>query len=72
MQTFPYVYYQEGDMWVGWLEAFSDYRTQGTSLEELEENLRDIREELESGTIPCVRRIGELVIPRSERTCSKN
>lgn len=50
-------------MWVGWLEAFPDYRTQGASLEELEESLRDIREERECGTIPCVRRTGELVIP---------
>ncbi len=36
MQTFRHVHYQQGDMRVGWLEAFPDYRTQGASLEELE------------------------------------
>jgi len=63
MRTTPYVYYQEDDMWVGWLEEYPDYRTQGVSLDELEENLRDIQQELESGAIPCVRHTGELVVP---------
>lgn len=62
MRMTPYVYYQEDDIWVGWLEAYPDYRTQGASLEELEENLRDIQQELESGAIPCVHHIGELVV----------
>lgn len=63
MHKMTYVYYQEDDMWIGWLEAYPDYRTQGDSLEELEENLRDIQQELESGAIPCVRHTGELVVP---------
>jgi predicted RNase H-like HicB family nuclease len=62
MQTLTYVYYQEEDMWVGWLEDFPDYRTQGETVEELEENLRDIQQELTSGRIPCVRRVGKLTI----------
>ncbi len=63
MRMTPYVYYQEDDMWIGWLEEYPDYRTQGASLEELEENLRDIQQELEGGAIPCVRHTGELVVP---------
>lgn len=63
VHTLRYIYYEEDDMWVGWLEDYPDYRTQGASLEELQLNLKDIQQELESGTIPCVRRIGELVIP---------
>jgi hypothetical protein len=35
MRTTLYVYYQKDDMWVGWLEEYPDYRTQGASLEEL-------------------------------------
>jgi len=62
MRITPYVYCQEDDMWVGWLEAYPDYRAQGASLEELEENLRDIQQELESGAIRCVHHTGELVI----------
>jgi len=49
-------------MWIGYLEEFPDYRTQGETLEELKENLKDIYEELTSGAIPNVRRVGELQI----------
>ena len=62
METRKFVYYQEDDMWIGWLEDYPDYRTQGETLEELKENLRDIHDELKSGTIPCVHRVGELVV----------
>ena len=62
METRKFVYYQEDDMWVGWLEEFPDYRTQGKTLDELQENLKDIYEELTSGAIPCVRHVGELAV----------
>jgi hypothetical protein len=62
METIKFGYYQENDLWVGWLEEFPDYRTQGTSLEELKENLKDIYHDLTSGEIPHVRRYGELLV----------
>jgi len=49
-------------MWVGWLEEYPDYRTQGTTLDELKENLIDIYADVSSGDIPNVRRHGELVV----------
>jgi hypothetical protein len=49
MGVTQFVYYQEGEMLVGWLEEFSDYRTQGKNLEELKENLQDLYTELCSG-----------------------
>ncbi len=57
-----YTYYKEEEMWIGWLEEYPDYRTQGESLPELKENLKDIFSELTSGNIPGVRRVGELVV----------
>jgi len=62
MEKKKFIYYQEDDMWIGWLEEFPDYRTQGETLEELEENLKDIYEELTSGRIPSVHREGELLV----------
>ncbi len=62
MEKKKFVYYQEDDMWIGWLEEFPDYRTQWKTLEELEENLRDIYEELTSGRIPHVHHVAELVV----------
>ncbi len=49
-------------MWLGYLEEFPDYMTQGETLEELGENLKDIYTELTSGKIPRVRRVSELHI----------
>ncbi|MBI2852584.1 MAG: type II toxin-antitoxin system HicB family antitoxin [Chloroflexi bacterium] len=62
METLRFVYYQEGDMWVGWLDEYPDYRSQGKTLDEQKENLRDIYEDLNSGKVPHVRRYGELIV----------
>lgn len=62
MNPIRYVYWQDGDMWLGYLEEFPDYMTQGTNLEELQENLRDIYDDLTDGKIPGVRHIAELPI----------
>ena len=47
-------------MWLGHLEEYPDYMTQGTTLDELKENLKDIYKDLSSGDIPHVRRVAEL------------
>lgn len=57
-----YVHWQDGDVWLGYLEEYPDYMTQGKTIDELEENLRDIYMELNSGNIPYVRRVAELEI----------
>jgi len=62
METKRYVYWKEEDMYLGYLEEFPDYMTQGESLDELKENLKDIYKEVTSGNIPCVRRVDELEV----------
>jgi len=62
MKTLKFVYYQEGDLWVGWFEEYPDYRSQGVTLDELKENLKDIYEDLSSAKIPNIRRRGEIVV----------
>jgi len=49
-------------MWIGYLEEFPDYLTQGESLADLEDNLRDLYRDLTSGAIPGVRRVAELSV----------
>lgn len=60
MKTTRFVYWQEDDMWLGYLEDYPDYMTQGESLDELQENLKDIFEDLTGGHIPGVRKVAEL------------
>ncbi len=49
-------------MWLGYFEEFPDYLTQGESLRELEENLRDLYRDLTSDEIPGIRRVAELSV----------
>jgi len=62
MSALRYVYWQDGDFWLGYMEEFPDYLTQGESLEDLKEHLRDLYQELTSGNIPAVRRLAELEV----------
>jgi len=56
------VYWQDQDFWLGYLEEFPDYLTQGVSREDLQDHLRDLYQDLSSGEIPAVRRIAELEV----------
>jgi predicted RNase H-like HicB family nuclease len=60
--TVRHVYWQDEDMWLGYLGEYPDYMTQGETLEDLEASLKDIYEDVEGGRIPGVRRIGKLQI----------
>jgi predicted RNase H-like HicB family nuclease len=58
-----YVYWQDDDMWLGYLEEYPDYWTQGETEADLRKNLLDIYETLISRVIPNVRRVAELEVP---------
>lgn len=62
MKNVRYIYWQDGGVWLGHFEEYPDYMTQGETIEELQENLKDLYEELTSGRIPGVRRVAELRI----------
>ena len=62
MNKIKYVYWQSGDFWLGYLEEFPDYMTQGESIEDLKVHLLDLYKDLSSGEIPGVRRVGELQV----------
>ncbi|MGF1539677.1 MAG: type II toxin-antitoxin system HicB family antitoxin [Pleurocapsa sp.] len=57
-----YVYWQDDEMWLGYLQEYPDYLTQGETEEELKENLLDIYQELTSGTVPNIRKVAELEV----------
>ena len=57
-----YVYWQDDDTWLGYLQEYPDYWTQGETEEELKENLLDIYQELTDGIIPNVRKVAELEV----------
>lgn len=55
-------YWKDGNFWVGYLELFPDYRTQGETEEELQNNLRELYNDLTSDELPGPIRQGILKI----------
>ena len=62
MDKKQYIYWEDEGVWLGYLSEYPDYMTQGDMLDELKENLKDIHKELNSGSIPCVRKVAELEV----------
>jgi len=60
MHQIRYVYWQDEETWLGYLEEFPDYLTQGETLDDLKEHLQDLHKDLASGQIPSVRRVAEM------------
>ena len=62
MNIARYVHWQDHGMWLGYFEEFPDYMTQGETLEELQDNLRDLYTDLVSGEIAGIRMVAELTL----------
>ena len=62
MNIARYVHWQDRGMWLGYFEEFPDYLTEGESLEQLQENLRDLYTDLTGGEISGIRRVAELTL----------
>ena len=63
MQKIRYVRWQDGNIWLGYLEEYPDYLTQGSSLEDLEDHLRDLHQDLTGGGMTYIRTVAELQVP---------
>jgi hypothetical protein len=62
MQTVSIVYWEEQGGWLGYLQEYPDYWTQGDTLDDLKEHLRDLYKDLNSGQIPGIRKVEELAV----------
>jgi len=60
MVSIGFTYWQDAEMWLGYLDEYPDYMTQGTSLDDLKEHLLDLYNDLSSGVVPHVRQHSEL------------
>ena len=61
-KTIKYVHWRNRGMWVGYLQDYPDYLTQGETLKELQANLKDIYADLSGGHIPGPRKVSKLRI----------
>ena len=53
-------YWQDKEFWIGYINEYPEYLTQGLSLEELIENLNDIYNDVKTDLIPGKRKTLEL------------
>jgi hypothetical protein len=63
MTGVKFVYWDEDGVWLGYLQEFPDYWTQGETLDDLKDHLADLYRDLTGGLVPGARRVGELSIP---------
>lgn len=57
-----YIFWKDENMWLGYLEEYPDYWTQGETEEDLKANLLGIYKDLTGGAIQNVRKVAELEI----------
>ena len=57
MKTAKFTYWQDGNYFLGFLNEYPDYRTQGMPKQELVSNLRDLLTDLEPGEGPFIRKV---------------
>ena len=57
-----YTYEMDGDFFVGYLDDYPEYSTQGENLEDFEKNLADIYEMIQNGTLDVNQKHGVLEI----------
>lgn len=62
MQTTKFVYWEEDGAWLGYLQDFPSYWTQGDTLEDLKAHLKDLYAEFTGGELTGVRRVGDLAV----------
>jgi predicted RNase H-like HicB family nuclease len=62
MQRVNIVYWEEQGAWLGYLQEYPDYWTQGETLEDLKEHLKDLYQDITGGEIPGIRKVGELEV----------
>ena len=55
----------------GYLQDYPDYWTQGETIDDLKEHLKDLHQHITSGQIPGIRKVEELVVDAPEREGSE-
>jgi predicted RNase H-like HicB family nuclease len=55
MCAITFVYWEEDGAWLGYSQDYPDYWTQGHSLEDLKEHLRDLYRDLNDGQLLGIR-----------------
>ncbi len=59
MKKVQYTFWLDGEFFLGYLNEYPDYETQGCSKEELIENLKPLLIDVESGEVPFIKNLSD-------------
>ena len=62
MRTVKFTSWQDNTFFIGFINDYPDYQTQGMNKDELIENLKDLLIDIESGQVPYIRKVEELLV----------
>ena len=62
MSAVKIVVWEEDGAWLGYLQDYPDYWTQGATPDDLKEHLRDLYHDLAGDYVPGIRRVEELAV----------
>jgi predicted RNase H-like HicB family nuclease len=62
MSVIKFMHWEQDGAWLGYLLDYPDYHTQGETLEDLKEHLRDIYQDIAGGYISGIRKVEELEV----------
>ena len=62
MRSVKMTSWQDGDFFVGFLNQYPDYQTQGQTINELKLQLKELLIDLESGQVPYIHKVEELLV----------
>jgi len=62
MRTIKFTSWQDDNFFIGFINEYPDYQTQGMTKEELIENLKDLLNDIESVQVPYIRKVEELLV----------
>jgi predicted RNase H-like HicB family nuclease len=62
MRALRFTYWKGDEFYLGFLNDYPDDQTQGHSKEELVENLKDLLVDMESGEVPYIRKVEEILV----------
>jgi predicted RNase H-like HicB family nuclease len=62
MKNIRFTFWKDGQYYLGYLNDYPDYQTQGFSKEELVANLKEILADIESEVIPYIKKVEEFAV----------
>ena len=62
MRAVKFTSWQDDTFFIGLLNVYPEYQTQGMTKEELIQSLKDLLIDVESGQVPYIRKVEELLV----------